>query len=170
MSELAEKARTLASDYYLKGCNCAESVFLALYEITKPNISAECVKMMTGFGGGVGLSGEICGSIVGAVASLGAIYGFKDPLQVKKEERLGEKGVYRIFNQFMSRFKQKFKSIKCSELIKPFIEKQEFFAKERKLYCSKIAGEAAKIAAKIALEVKERGVIYKFDKNIAGLM
>ncbi|MGB9866629.1 MAG: C-GCAxxG-C-C family protein [Bacillota bacterium] len=65
-----DRTVTLAVDYHSQGFNCAEAVLKALVEEFKlPGGNVPSVA--TGFGGGVGRSGGICGALTGAVMALG---------------------------------------------------------------------------------------------------
>ena len=66
----------LASDYAIEnfknGLNCAESVYNALIRAGALDADPETVAMCLGFGGGVGLSGCICGALAASVIANGA--------------------------------------------------------------------------------------------------
>jgi C_GCAxxG_C_C family probable redox protein len=49
--------------------------------------NAEAVRMMGGFGGGIGGSGSVCGAIIGGVAALGSKYA-KGTLEEKEDGKL----------------------------------------------------------------------------------
>jgi len=54
-----------AKEYYLQGFNCAEAV-------TKSrNCPKEVVEAVSNYGGGIANRGEICGALLGALATLG---------------------------------------------------------------------------------------------------
>ena len=55
--------------YHTNGCNCAQSVLMALQNETGLDEDTSR-RVATGFGGGV-RCGEICGSITGAVMAFG---------------------------------------------------------------------------------------------------
>jgi hypothetical protein len=53
--------------------------------------------VMTGFGGGGGLFGDTCGALVGAMASLGAVYGRREipaDRRAAREQLYGQPGLY----------------------------------------------------------------------------
>ena len=60
--------------FYKGGLNCAETTLKCLIEDGIVDLPAECVKMMSGFGGGM-QRGSICGAVTGAVAAIGSKYG-----------------------------------------------------------------------------------------------
>ena len=69
--EIKERARANFS----LGYNCAECVFEAVISMIDTGFPQEIQKLATGFGGGVGLYGDTCGAISGAVMAVGAIVG-----------------------------------------------------------------------------------------------
>ena len=60
--EMCELASQYAIENFKHGLNCAESVYNALVRAGALDVSPETVAMCLGFGGGVGLSGCICGA------------------------------------------------------------------------------------------------------------
>lgn len=164
------EAEEKAKNNFRSGCNCAESVFKAIYELVEENLSLdlkippEAVKLLTGFGGGIGDYGSVCGGITGGIMSLGMIYGFDAPSQTSLEDRIGKAGVYKLFNQLPSRFKEKFGTIVCSELVEKF---DEVYGKEHLRYCMGVASKSAGIVAELLLEGMEKGVdSFEFTKSI----
>lgn len=62
--------RDKAIAYYQSGMNCAESMLLAINDEYKLGIDKAQVKLVSGFGGGMGCE-DVCGALTGAVAALG---------------------------------------------------------------------------------------------------
>lgn len=178
MSELSidkedfkEKAREKAKNNFRNGYNCAEAVFAALFELGEEELStdtgfdSDVVKLATGLGGGIGDSGNTCGAITGGAMGLGLIYGYPDPSEPSLDDRIGEKGSYKIFNQLPDRFKEEFGTVRCSELLE---EVDETYTKEHLRYCmNNIATKGAEIAAELILEQKEKGTeSFEFKESI----
>jgi len=67
--------RDRARKNFSKGFNCAECVMEAVFEHADTGLPKESLKMATGFGGGVGLYGDTCGAVTGAVMAVGAVHG-----------------------------------------------------------------------------------------------
>ena len=60
---------------FSKGFNCAECVVEAVVNLVETGLPKDILKLATGFGGGVGLYGDTCGAIAGAVLAVGAVHG-----------------------------------------------------------------------------------------------
>ncbi|MHA1951999.1 MAG: C-GCAxxG-C-C family (seleno)protein [Candidatus Thorarchaeota archaeon] len=134
-----------AVDYFVnKNHNCAQSVMRAVLEKYDLNYE-EATASMAGLGGGVGLQGDTCGAVTGAVAALGVLNSreFKDFEKHKQASYIsGAKFVYK--------FKKKFETVKCDDLTgitmtdeqarNEFDEKGEFY-----VICPKYLEEAVRI-------------------------
>lgn len=84
-----ESAARAAVEYHAAGFNCAESVLKALVEelgLPAGNVPA----VATGFGGGVGRTGGICGALTGAVMALGIAVGRSSVDQAELKARANE--------------------------------------------------------------------------------
>jgi len=107
---------------------------------------------MTGFGGGMGLFGDTCGALVGAVAALGAVYGRRevpsDP-KAAREELDGNPGLYHLFKRLPATFQERFGSTQCRQLTAPWC--QSWHCKEHILFCRNLVVEMAGLAAEMAL-------------------
>ena len=119
-------------------------------------------KVATGFGGGIGLFGDTCGALAGAVMAVSAVHGRdtlpegadqKDVAMKSKAQFYGKPGVYRIFNQVPNRFKAKYGKTLCRELTVPW--QSTWLCKEHALYCREIITDAAGIAADLVLSDKD---------------
>lgn len=142
-SEMSMEARNKAGNYFKEGYNCAEAVFLTFREYFGDEINPDVVKLFTGFGGGVGESGCMCGALVGAVAALGMITGRTS----NKEERQSS---YKISSEFHDCFNNKFGGTCCRVLSKGM----EVGTRERLSNCLKITGNTSKMLVEF-LEEKE---------------
>jgi len=104
--------KDVAVDFFTeKGCNCAQSVFLAFcedYDVSK-NRAAQ---IAASFGGGIGRQGEVCGALTGALMVLGLKSG-KNFLEDKSAK--GEMMV--TAQEFINKFKMIQGSIKCRDLM-----------------------------------------------------
>lgn len=107
-----DKLKKAATDYFDEGFNCAESALLALSDFKK--LDCGCIpNVASGFGGGVGRSGEICGVITGAVMAMGIVHGRSR--QEGKDSKTKER-IYELVSNFVKNFQSKFGSLKCIEL------------------------------------------------------
>jgi C_GCAxxG_C_C family probable redox protein len=103
---LSEKAAGL----FQEGYNCAQSVLLTMFEHW--NGKDEVIpKIATGFGGGIGRCGSICGALTGGVMAVGIKYGTNEP---SLEKRLK---AYELAQKFYKSFEKQHGSVLCRELI-----------------------------------------------------
>ncbi len=101
----------IATQYFKKGYNCAQSVFITYCE--KFNIEKEVgLKMSASFGGGMGRLREVCGAVSSMFAILGLEKGYVDFDDDTKKEKH-----YALIQKAANEFKEKHKSIICRELL-----------------------------------------------------
>ena len=77
-------------------------------------------KLATGFGGGIGRRGSICGALSGSVMALGMKFGRTDPNDKETVTRLYEK-----CRQFWDRFEKEFGNVHCLHITGFLLEKPE---------------------------------------------
>lgn len=120
--EKIEAIKSRARKNFSLGYNCPECVTEAVLTVIDTGLPPETRKVATGFGGGVGLYGDTCGAITGAVIAVGCVHGRdqlpqdSDPKQaVKKsaDELYGRPGLYRLFNQIPNKFFEKYGYTAC---------------------------------------------------------
>jgi C_GCAxxG_C_C family probable redox protein len=134
MSEqIAEKvdAKQLAGQNFREGFNCAEAVVRAFREILSPTMSDDAVRMASGFGGGLGHAGCMCGALTGATMVLGMLQGRVSPRESREP-------VYASAHEFHDRFRAKFGAT-CCRMLNP----HPFDSKEHLRNCIKITGNTA---------------------------
>lgn len=131
--ELIKEAGIKAGNYFKEGYNCAEAVFLTFREYLAPEMPPETVKLLTGFGGGVGRAGCMCGALTGAIAALNILKG-----RTSKESSNVE--AYDCAREFHGRFVEKFGGSCCRVL-----NKHPFGSREHMVNCLKITGNTAKL-------------------------
>jgi len=134
------------------------------------DLPPQIIALATGFGGGIGLTGNTCGALNGATLVVSSIHGRKNPLakSTAKERVLelnGEQGVYRLFNNLPRQFKEKFGDVNCAKLVEPF----QWHSKERKKMCQTLIGEGAALAMYWALTGIEEGFSQSFGFNVANI-
>lgn len=102
--------RAIAVKHFLEGYNCAQSVLMTM--IQQWDGQSELVpKIATGFGGGMGRCGSVCGALTGGVMALGVKYGSNEPSSEKREK------TYKLVWMLYKHFEQKHRSVLCRELI-----------------------------------------------------
>ena len=153
MSTSITEARNKAGSYFKEGYNCAESIFLTFSEYFANEISSDAVKLFTGFGGGVGEAGCMCGALTGSIAILGMLEGRTS----NKESRLN---AYKVSNEFHNKFRDKFSGTCCHVLSRG----KEFGSKEHSTNCLKITGNTAKMLMEF---IEEKDLIKSVERSKA---
>src|SRR5512137_3133821 len=102
--EKIEEIRQRARKNFSLGYNCAECVTEAVLSLVDTGLPEDVKKLATGFGGGIGLYGDTCGALVGAVMAVSAVHGReglpegadpKEQAMKSKAQFYGKPGVYR---------------------------------------------------------------------------
>jgi C_GCAxxG_C_C family probable redox protein len=99
-----------SKDYFMEGGNCSESTLLGISEA----LGEKCKnipQIASGFGGGFGRHGEICGAISGSVMAIGLVHGRKDLIDVAAKEK-----IYGIVDEYLKKFREKYGTLSCREL------------------------------------------------------
>jgi C_GCAxxG_C_C family probable redox protein len=96
---------------FMSGYNCSQSVFYAFCEDL--NLDADAaLKIASGFGGGMGRRGEVCGAVTGGIMALGATHG-----RGENEAATAAETTYAKTREFMSQFAERHGSCLCRELL-----------------------------------------------------
>ena len=120
-----EETIQLSARYAEQGFICSEAVLLALSKCQE--IQTDIIpRIATGFGGGIGRVGEVCGAFTGGVMGLGLKYG---RLKVSKEPT--ERPVYWFANELATKFKAEFGHLRCRDLLGLDISSKEALKKYR---------------------------------------
>jgi len=124
-----------AAKLFNSGWNCAESVFMAVYE--QAGDGEAPVNLLTPLGGGLGC-GKTCGALTGAIVSLGLGYGRNQPDATAKQR------AYAKARDIGRSFRESFHSTDCWELTD--FEENE---KKKKLICTPMVCKAAELASEM---------------------
>lgn len=101
----------LAYENFLKGYNCTQAVTVAFAkELGLDEQTA--ARLSCGFGGGMGRMREVCGTFLGIVMVLSALYGYSDP-----KDTATKKDLYEKIRALAAKFREDNKSIICRELL-----------------------------------------------------
>jgi len=93
------------------GFNCAESILLTLSSgLGRKDSRSFIPRIATGFGGGVGRNGDMCGALSGGVMAIGLALG-RDKAEESRDP------CYAAVDRFYTDFVKEFGSSKCRELI-----------------------------------------------------
>ena len=123
--------KRLAGQNFKDGYNCAEAILRAFRDSHNLDISDEALKMASGFGGGLGHAGCMCGALTASVMVLGVLEGRTDSSQNRDP-------VYSSAAQFHDKFANKFGGT-CCRILNP----HPFETKEHLRHCLKITGNTA---------------------------
>lgn len=144
IEEMSVEARNKAGNYFKEGYNCAEAVFLTFRELLAPEMDPSMVKLMTGFGGGIGQSGCMCGALSGAIVALNMIKGRTSNLDSREE-------AYQYAKEFSEKFTEKY-NVTCCRALNPY----PFETKEHLTNCLKITGNTSKMLMEF---IDEKGLL-----------
>jgi len=144
MTDKAMEARNSAGQYFKEGYNCSEAVLRAITDGMGIPVDEQALRMTTGFGGGIGHAGCVCGALAASVMALGLLKGRTDAAQSRQE-------AYDLSEEFHRRFKEKFGATCCRAL-----NPHEFETREHLVNCVKITGNTAKLLMEF-VEEKELG-------------
>lgn len=126
-----------AVETFKSGFNCSQSV-ISTYS-PELGLSRELALLISsGFGGGLGRTGEVCGAVTGAIMAIGLKYGFTIFSNEAKEK------IYNMVREFIARYKERNNSILCRELLGADINTPE--GRERAhILCPKLVRDSAEI-------------------------
>ncbi len=101
----------MAVEKFLSGYNCAQSILYAY----GPELGLDeetALKIATGFGGGMGGRGEVCGAVTGGILALGLKHG-----RGKKQEKAVAQQAYARTGELMAAFERAHGSCMCRTLL-----------------------------------------------------
>ena len=140
-----------ARAYLVKGFNCSQSVLLTMQELLC--IRDDLVlKAATGFGGGVGNMGFMCGALAGGIMTIGLKYGRSRLEQKEEKER-----TYLYCAEWLRRFTDTFGSGNCRDILKvdisdPQRRKEYWDVPEHREKC---ANDTVGVAARLLMQYLE---------------
>lgn len=161
---------------FSKGFNCAECILEAVLEHTDTGLPKEALKMATGAGGGVGLYGDSCCAIVGAVMAVGAVHGRselpemddgKEAAKAASKELYGSPGFYRMFNQLPNMVKDKYGATLCRDITSEW--KDDWLCRDHALQCREIITDIAEFAASLIYSDKNEIMSKLYGNNVENL-
>jgi C_GCAxxG_C_C family probable redox protein len=117
----------LALKHGAEGRSCSEAIMLAF----APALGLEpslAVKLASGFGGGMGISGEVCGALSAGCMVIGLRFGTD-----RVEDSYGRQRTYLMVQELMERFRKSAGAVQCRELCFARLGKDQGFADVRKL-------------------------------------
>ena len=138
-----QSARNLAGQNFRDGYNCAEAILRAFNTELNLGLNDTALKLGSGFGGGLGHAGCVCGALAASVMVLGALQGRTD----KEQDR---EPVYQLSQGFHDKFSEAFGATCCRAL-----NPHPFETKEHLRNCLKITGKTAEL---LMTYVQENGL------------
>jgi C_GCAxxG_C_C family probable redox protein len=152
-----EKAN-LASSYFSEGYACSQSVLLAFAE-DLGLAPEQAIRIASGFGGGMGRTGQTCGAVSGAAMVLGLAFGGSvtgdRPAIAAAKEAANER-----VRQFFQAFSRLHGSLECNSLLCVDISTPEGRSQAREqgkfsTLCPALVADAARITQEILDEAEK---------------
>jgi C_GCAxxG_C_C family probable redox protein len=151
---LQEQAFKKAHDYLNAGWNCSQSTLLVMQELLGME-NADVLKAATGFGGGIGNMGALCGAFAGGVLALGLKYGRSNLDQHDEKEK-----TYVLCAEWYKRFVRHFESCNCRDILgvdlsNPKIRQEYWNSGDNRERCAThTVGTAARMLMKLFEEIE----------------
>lgn len=101
----------VATAKLLEGYNCAQAVFYSFCDVLGFEKDL-ALRMVCGFGAGMGRKGEVCGAVTGGIVVIGTKYG-----RGEKDDRAAAELTYHKTKELMERFAKRHGSYICRKLI-----------------------------------------------------
>lgn len=156
LSSMQQQAFHRAHDFMMAGWNCSQSVLLTMQELLDlPDRGA--LKAATGFGGGIGNVGSLCGALAGGIMSLGLLYGRAELAEFARKEK-----TYLVCARWHDRFVEAMGGSTCREILgvdlRDTAARQAYWsnAQNRERCASRTAGTAARLLMAL---VEETGTV-----------
>ena len=158
-----------AADNFQNGLNCAEAVLDACIRSGALDLPEEAVGFMSGFGGGIGVSGFTCGALTAAVFANCAEYGRKNPMETPLDIRKAEmkEWKYKRYNHLVAQFVRFSGSGLCREIIGQFPD--GYTDPDTRPNCTNVVREAAGIAVDFLQMEEEEIRKLDYDWSVIGI-
>ncbi|MBP2639179.1 MAG: GCAxxG family protein [Firmicutes bacterium] len=125
--------KQIAGQYFKEGYNCSEAVLRAFRDQFHFDLSDEAMKLASGFGGGIGHAGCVCGALAASIMVLGMLEGRSHSSQDRDR-------IYHASEEFHRRFSEKFGG-SCCRMLNP----HPFETKDHLRNCLKLTGNTAEL-------------------------
>ena len=144
-SAVAERAALEAGRMHHLGYNCAESVLGGV--VAAHGGEPAPLRIATGFGGGIGRTGDVCGAVTGAVLALGWLKG-----RTRPDEKEIYARVSASIRELLADFRAEYGTLTCSaltgyDLSDPAVLPRFADDQERRKKCAAFIDTAARLAA-----------------------
>lgn len=133
---------------FLSGFNCAQAVF-STYSGELGLDPVLALRIAGSFGGGMGLIGETCGAVTGAIMLIGLKYG-----KIRVDDTAAKEKTYALVQEYKRQFVELNGSVRCKELLgyDISIPEEMITAGEKNLFktlCPKLVKDSAEIVEKL---------------------
>ncbi len=153
-TDLQKEAFQKARDRLMGGWNCCQSVLLTMQELLQRS-GPDLLRAATGFGGGIGNMGAVCGALAAGVMTLGLLYGRDDLSQKERKEH-----TYRLCAEYYRWFVRAMGSCDCYDIIK--VDLKNLSAREaywknsenRERCATRTVGKAARLLMQLIEETE----------------
>ena len=152
---------------FYHGLNCCESVYEAFFTagiLTPEQLPYETCALCAGFGGGMGMSGNSCGALSGAILAVGARHGRRDPKGMKPDGLYDLE--YRRYNNLVHEFSQRMGSPICREICREHLD--DWGGPARKDRCGQAVRAAVEVACKYFDLTSQELAAIPWRENVAG--
>lgn len=152
-SAVAERAALEAERMHNLGYNCAESVLGGVAAAYGQEPAP--LRIATGFGGGIGRTGDVCGAVTGAVLALGWLKGRTRPDEKELYARVSAS-----IRKLLTDFRTEYGTLTCSvltgyDLSDPAVLPRFADDQERRKKCAAFIDTAARLAAGAVTALEE---------------
>lgn len=135
-----EELKVLAGNNFRSGYNCAEAVLRAFRDELELPLTDEQLKIASGFGGGLGHAGCVCGALSASIMVLGLLNGRTSAEQSRQP-------IYTAAHEFHRRFAEQFGATCCRSL-----NRNPFGTKDHLRTCLNITSVTADLLAEFVNE------------------
>ncbi|UCE09921.1 MAG: C_GCAxxG_C_C family protein [Candidatus Thorarchaeota archaeon] len=108
---MPDDPKKLAREYFASGYNCTQAVLRSVLE-ERGLMFNQVPLVASGFGGGIGRQGGICGAATGGVMAIGMLIG-----EFAKDNTEQKNLAYEKVTEFLNRFRNEYSTVECRDLI-----------------------------------------------------
>jgi C_GCAxxG_C_C family probable redox protein len=142
-----EKIKLTAQEYYASGdFYCSEAVVKTIKDAFGLPVSEEVIAAASGFAGGMGKAGCVCGAVAGGVICLGLVFGRTAPGDRKVDKAM------KLSRELHDHFKKRHKCLCCRTLNRYVL----MGSASQREQCVAFTGEMAQETAAIIIREQEK--------------
>ncbi len=148
-----------APELFLNGFHCSQAVFAVGAEMLKVE-APDVIAALSPFGGGIASTGNVCGTLSGAIAALGLLMGKRTPKE--RDHRAMWHLSHRMVREF-EKITEQYGGMNCTDIARvDWKDKEQVKAfyrapdSRRRTECARIIGETALVLGKLLQEADLR--------------